>query len=358
MKVITILGTRPEIIKLSPVLDLLEKDDAIIHKVIHSGQHYDHNMDAVFFEELGLGRVDYPLGIGSHSQGKQTGLMLEKIEEVLVSEKPDLVIVQGDTNTTLAGALAAVKLHIPTMHIEAGCRSFNRKMPEEINRTVTDAISDYCIAPDKKSVENLKNEGVKAKVFALGNTSFDAALRNKEFARSPIIDKLKLKDFILVTIHRAESTDNAKNLKSIIGALEDLAKSYTVVFPMHPRTRKALEREGLSLEKVKVIEPQAYLSFIALLSSCKVCISDSGGIQEEALVFDVPCLIPRNETEWTRLVDAGKNFLLGVDRSEIVRQTKEILGRLDEIKAIDYDYPKGVSAQIVSKIHEVLNGNS
>lgn len=357
MKIVTILGTRPEIIKLSALLPLLDKN--FEHVLVHTGQHYDHNMDGVFFEELQLRAPDYVLGVGSHLQGKQTALMLEKIEEVLLKEKPNRVIVQGDTNTTLAGALAAAKLHVPVVHVEAGCRSFNRQMPEEINRVIADHVASYLIAPDKQSYNQLLSEGISAeKIFELGSTAFDAVVRNKEFAQiDGVLDEFGLVagDFILVTIHRAENTDSAENLRKIIAALNELSNKVKIVFPMHPRTKKALDVHGITVDdRVQVILPQAYLSFLALLSACRFCISDSGGIQEEALACNVPCLIPRKETEWQRIVDAGKNLLMGIETGEIVNSVLVLLdeAELRKIKNIEFDFAGGVSKKIV----EVLRG--
>ncbi len=358
MKIITILGTRPEIIKLSSLLPLLDQE--FEHVLVHTGQHYDYNMDKVFFEELNLPQPKYFLSIGSHPQGKQTGLMLEKIEEVLVEEKPNLVIVEGDTNTTMAGALAAAKLHISIMHVEAGCRSFNRKMPEEINRIIVDHIADYLIAPDEKSFQNLLNEGIsKTKIFLLGSTAFDAALRNKNFAniKGQVLenDILKKDDYVLVTLHRAENTDNPVVFAEIMGALKDIAKEVPIIFPIHPRTKKKVE-ENNSLKmnnKIQFIPPKSYLSFLSLLSNCRFCISDSGGIQEEAVAFNVPCLIPRNETEWMRLVEAGKNKLIGTKKESMVSAVLELWKdnvKLENMKTKESPFSSGVSQKIIKVI--------
>ena len=358
MKICTILGTRPEIIKLSPLLPLLDQE--FEHILIHTGQHYDYSMDEVFFQELHLPLPNYFLKIGSHYPGKQTALILEKVEAILLHEKPDLVIVQGDTNTAPAGSLAAVKLHLPVMHIEAGCRSFNRNMPEETNRIIADHLATYLIAPDEQSVRNLKQEGLTKNTFLVGSTSFDAAVRNKELVNiNSVLTKHSLSqdNFVLVTIHRAENTDNPLNFQNIMSALNQLSLETTLVFPLHPRTKKALLENNLSLSPtIKVLEPQSYLDFLALLSSCKFCLSDSGGIQEEAVVFNKPCLIPRNETEWMRLVEAGKNFLLSTDTEKIVSKVKELLHspqKLDQIKACPYTYDIGASVKIMEIIRSL-----
>ena len=346
MKIATILGTRPEIIKLSPLIPLLEKQ--FTHILIHTGQHYDYEMDKVFFEELKLKEPNYKLNVGSHPQGKQTGIMLEKIESVLLKEKPNLVIVQGDTNSTLAGALAASKLGIKILHVESGCRSFNREMPEEINRVLTDAISSYLIAPDEQAVENLKKENVHGKIINLGSTAFDAALRIKNF-----VDSTPMKEeYVLLTLHRAENT-TPEQLRSILGSLNELAKEIPIIFPIHPRTQKIVTDHNINISNIKSIPPTSYLKFISLLAHSKFCVTDSGGIQEEALVFNIPCLIPRNETEWMRLVDAGKNFLIGTEPKKIKNAILDLWSNEDKlqfIKEIQVDYPRNVSKNIIDMI--------
>jgi UDP-N-acetylglucosamine 2-epimerase len=363
MKIITNLGTRPEITKLSPLLPLL--DEGFDHLLIHTGQHYDHNMDKIFFEELGLVKPDYLLGIGSRAREEQIEVMQEKIKEVLIKEKPNLVIVQGDTNTTLAGAQAASKLKIPLMHIEAGCRSFNEEMPEEKNRVAVDKISDYLITPDEQGVQNLLDEGIsKGKVFLLGSTVFDAVLRNKRLISDEVISNWGLgkKDYLLVTLHRAENTDNLKVLREIIDALNNLAERTTLVFPIHPRTKKILENNQIYLnEEIKVIEPQSYLNFLALLSGCKFCLSDSGGIQEEALACEVPCLILRNETEWMRIVESGKNILVGTNKEKIISSAKILLDteeELQKIKERESPFQGGASEKIIKLIKTIENDSS
>ena len=336
MKICTILGTRPEITKLSPLIPLLDQE--FEHILIHTGQHYDYNMDRVFFEELHLRIPDFQLQVGSHSQGKQTGLMLEKIEKILIEQNPSMVIVQGDTNSTLAGAIAAAKLSIPIIHIESGCRSFNRAMPEEINRIVVDSISDSLFASDEQSTKNLNLEGIPSeKIFLVGSTAFDACIRNSSFAPvSEILPKygLNKNNFVLVTIHRAESTNNMNIFSNIISALNELSEKISVVFPIHPRTANVLALSSIKLnEKIILLKPQAYLDFLALLSSCRFCISDSGGIQEEALVFNKPCLVPRKETEWMRLIEAGKNFLVGTEKDSIMKTAWKLMDD-EELKLI------------------------
>ena len=363
MKVATILGTRPEIIKLSPLIPLLEKE--FDHFILHTGQHYDYEMDEVFFRELQLPPPKYHLQVGSGLQGKQSGLMMEKAEEIILAEKPDLVIVEGDTNTVLAGALAAAKLHVPVMHVEAGCRSFNKKMPEEINRIVADHLCDYLLTPDEISIQNLLREGIpREKIFPVGSTVFDAVLRNKELTRPEIILNrfgLTREKFILVTLHRAENTDQPENLRKIIAALNEVAPKTEIIFPVHPRTRKVMGENNLILNtKIKVVDPLPYLPFLSLLSACRLCLSDSGGIQEEAVVFNVPCLIPREETEWIRLVRAGKNILLGTTTEKIISAVTTLLEKeeeLEKIKKRPCPFEAGASKKIMEVIKRIKQTN-
>ncbi len=360
MKIATILGTRPEIIKLSPLIPLLEKN--VEHILIHTGQHYDYDLDSIFFQELDLPQPKYNFHIGSDHQGKQTGRMIEKIEQVLLDEKPDLVIIQGDTNTVLAGAIAASKLHIKIAHIEAGCRSFNRAMPEEINRIVADHVSDYLFAADEQSKKNLVQEGLPAeKIRVVGNTAYDACQRNIQFlSSSTFLSDLNLTphQFVLSTIHRAENTNNKEILQNIISALNQLAEKIDVVFPIHPRTEKKLGEFGIKLHpKIKVTKPLGYIDFLNALSSCRFCISDSGGIQDEAVALDIPCLIPRNDTEWPQLVEAGKNLLVGNQTLSIVSKALTLIeseSELQRIKQIKISLPSNVAQKIMEILKHEL----
>ena len=359
MKIITILGTRPEIIKLASLIPKL--NETFNHILIHTGQHYDYEMDQTFFNDLNLQPPKYNLCVGSERQGKQTALMIEKIEEILLQENPDLIIVLGDTNTTLSGALAAKKLHLPIAHVEAGCRSFNKQMPEETNRIVADHCSTLLFAADQESIDNLSREGLMGKnIFLVGNTIFDAVIRNKELAKkSSILDQngLERGKYVLVTIHRQQSTDNKEVLENITLALKKLSNKINVIFTIHPRTKKALETHKIHLDKrIKVIEPQGYLPFLHLLENCRFCITDSGGIQDEALVFNVPALIPRYETEWVRLVKAGKNFLVGNKEESILKKSEELLdeSELERVKNIRFPYETGVAEKIVEIIRQNL----
>lgn len=352
MKIATILGTRPEIIKLSPLIPLF--DENFEHILIHTNQHYSPEMDYIFFKDLNLRKPDYFLNVGSGSQAYQVGNMMVKIEEILQKEKPEIVIVQGDTNSTLAGALVAAKLNIKLAHVESGCRSFNKKMPEEINRIIADHCSEILFAADEAGYTNLLREGIeKEKIFLTGSTATDALLRNLEYSKkSDIIEKTALPDnFVTVTLHRAENTNNTAVLKEIISALNEIAEKTTVVFPVHPRTKKFIEDNKIVLGKNIIrTEPLGYLDFIKLMSSSLFVMSDSGGIQEEAAILNIPCLILREETEWQRLVDAGKNIIAGTQKEDITRIAGDLLenkDKLESIKNIKIELLEGVSQKIL-----------
>lgn len=326
MKIVTIIGARPQFIKAATVSrviaeynkELTNDQEPIAEVLVHTGQHYDENMSDVFFEELNIPKPDYHLGIGSASHGAQTGRMLEEIEKVLLKEEPDRVLVYGDTNSTLAGALAAAKLHIPVAHVEAGLRSFNRQMPEEINRILTDHIADMLFAPTQTAVNNLKNEGINEdKIFLVGDVMYDAALYYSKRAaeKSNILEQYHLQpqQYILTTIHRAENTDNPLRLRAIFEGLSQVAKEITVVLPLHPRTREALTRENLYetvIHSLVVIPPVGYLNMVMLEKNARLIATDSGGVQKEAYFYRVPCVTLRQETEWVELVEAGWNVLV------------------------------------------------
>jgi len=318
MKTISIVGARPQFIKAAAVSRVLQKTQGVREVLVHTGQHYDANMSEVFFEELEIPRPDYNLGIGSATHGAQTGRMLEAIEEVLLREKPDWVLVYGDTNSTLAGALAAVKLHIPVAHIEAGLRSFNRRMPEEINRVLTDHASDILFAPTKAAVENLRREGISEEQIQLvGDVMYDAALYygKKAECQSQSLNRLGLKpkEYILATIHRAENTDDPRRLRAIFEGLAEVDQEMKVVLPLHPRTRVVLVEVGLYdkvARSVCLIEPVGYLDMVMLEKNARAIATDSGGVQKEAFFHRVPCLTLREETEWVELVDLGWNCII------------------------------------------------
>jgi len=374
MKIATIIGARPQFIKAAVVSRTISefnkrarnKSSLITEVIVHTGQHFDRNMSDVFFEEMSIPRPDYFLDINGLSHGAMTGQMLEKIEGVLQKEKPDIVLVYGDTNTTLSGALAAVKLHIPVAHIEAGLRSFNRRMPEEINRVLTDHVANFLFCPTQQAVQNLKDEGIgendllirdlkksaitpdtqipnqtiftktisyerPPKVDLVGDVMLDAAMYYRNFARKPqfaLADK-----FILATIHRAENTDTPNRLKSIFNGLFKISKKLPIILPLHPRTRKILETLDIKTNlhtNIKIIEPVSYLEMIYLLEKCTMVMTDSGGLQKEAFFFEKPCITLRNETEWVELVDNGLNYLADVDSENIILLSQKALNTKHE----------------------------
>lgn len=317
MKVCTVVGARPQFVKAAVVSRaMLERSD-IDEMILHTGQHYDTNMSDRFFTELDIPKPTHHLNIGSGTHGQQTGRMLDGIEQVLLQEKPDWVLVYGDTNSTLAGALAAVKLHIPVAHVEAGLRSFNRKMPEEINRIATDHVSEMLFVPTKTAEAQLYKEGMDAKkVKQVGDVMFDATLyyNERNTKRETIVDTLKLapKSYGLVTLHRAENTDNPQRMQHIVDALLALAKTRELVFPVHPRTKKVLEAQNLwdkLATNIQLLAPVGFLDMLALERYAACIITDSGGVQKEAYFNQVPCMTLRDETEWVELVEAGWNRL-------------------------------------------------
>jgi len=318
MKIVTILGARPQFIKAGSVSREIAKHHEIEEVIVHTGQHFDQNMSDIFFEEMRIPKPDYNLDINGLSHGAMTGQMLEKIEKVLLDEKPDWVMVYGDTNSTLAGALAASKLHIPVAHIEAGLRSFNMKMPEEINRILTDRISSKLFCPSQIAIENLKKEGFEnfdCQIYKSGDVMQDGALFYANLAQKPDFDFHE--GFVLSTVHRAENTDDLDRLKAIIEALNEIAKERQVVLPIHPRTKAILGREKIEV-KFDLIDPVGYLSMVWMLKNCSYVITDSGGLQKEAYFFQKPCLTLRDDTEWWELIENGFNVLVGADKEKIL----------------------------------------
>ena len=318
MKLVSVVGARPQFIKAGPLTLALRKRHHEI--LVHTGQHYDYGMSDVFFEDLGIPVPDYHLGIGSGRHGAQTGAMLKSIEDVLEKEQPDAVIVYGDTNSTLAGALAAAKLDIPVAHVEAGLRSFNRAMPEEINRILTDHLSTWLFVPSALSREQLQREGIESGVYIVGDIMYDALLvhRERAEARSRILDHLGLPhhSYYMATIHRAENTDHPDSLRSIFKALQILKKP--VILPLHPRTNKKLKEHGIQVESnVRCVDPLGYLDMIHLQEHAACVLTDSGGVQKEAYYLRIPCVTLRTETEWVETVSAGWNLVCGIDASEI-----------------------------------------
>lgn len=325
--VLTVLGTRPEIVKFSPLLPLL--DQRYQHILAHTGQHYDENMDRIFFRELGLRTPRHFLNVGSAGQGVQTARMLERLEPILIRSRPEWVLVLGDTNSTLAGALTAAKLNIPVAHIEAGCRSFNRGMPEEKNRIMVDHLSAVLFAPDREAVAHLRREGIAAaRIHCVGNTGLDATRRILKLADRARLGRLGMTpdSYVLATLHRAENTDDGGRFLRLVEAINRIAAMVPVLFPIHPRTQAVLRRNRLRLDpRVRALPPLGNLDFITLLRHALFVMSDSGGVQEEAAVVNRPCLILREETEWTRLVAAGKNFLVGTEIADIVKLARRLV---------------------------------
>lgn len=320
MKVLTVVGARPQFIKAAPLSRVIRQEAEEI--LVHTGQHYDKTMSEIFFEELNIPVPEYNLHVGSKSHGAQTGEMLNKVEEVLLKEKPDCVLVYGDTNSTLAGALAAAKLHIPVAHVEAGLRSFNRRMPEEINRVLTDHMSEWLFCPTQTAVQHLATEGITKGVHLCGDVMLDAVKYNSRLAneKSSILQELGLSagSYILITLHRAENTDDPARLREIIGAINELPMP--AVLPLHPRTRGKLAQYGLEISnpRVQLIEPVGYLDMLQLEVHANKILTDSGGVQKEAFFAQVPCITMRDETEWTETVTLGTNLLVGADQAKIL----------------------------------------
>lgn len=326
MKIVTVLGARPQFIKAGSVSrEILHQSEAgadIEEVIIHTGQHYDSNMSDVFFDEMQIPKPNYYLGIGGKSHGAMTGQMIEKIEEILVKEQPDWLMVYGDTNSTLAGAIAASKLHIKIAHVEAGLRSYNMRMPEEVNRILTDRISSILFCPTQAAVDNLQKEGIcnwqsGSKVILSGDVMQDGALfyRNLAQAQLGLGDS---KNFVLCTIHRAENTDDPVRLANIVSALNEIATHQKVVLPLHPRTKKILHQNNFDTSNLTIIDPVGYLNMVWLIDNCSLVMTDSGGLQKEAYFFAKPCITLRDETEWVELVSNSFNKLAGADKLKII----------------------------------------
>jgi UDP-GlcNAc3NAcA epimerase len=328
-RILTIIGARPQFIKASVVSRVIQQTDGIEEIMLHTGQHFDSNMSDIFFNQLGIPKPDIQLDIHGGSHGEMTGRMLAEIEQALLEYKPDRVLVYGDTNSTLAGALAAAKLHIPVAHVEAGLRSFNMEMPEEINRILTDQLSDLLFCPTSTAVKNLENEGFatkQAKVLQPGDVMQDAALLFAERAAAPAGGELP-DNFILATLHRAENTDNPERLASIVKALNQIHREQApIVLPLHPRTQKLIAQQGLELS-VHLIDPVGYFEMVWLLDRCQLVLTDSGGVQKEAFFFGKACVTMRDQTEWVELLEAGANELVGADELKIVGASCRNYGR-------------------------------
>jgi len=340
MKIVTVVGARPQFIKAAAVSRVIrefnKKKDRIQEILVHTGQHYDYLMDKVFFEELELPRPDYHLGVGSGSHGKQTGIMLERIESVMQKEKPKAAVVYGDTNSTLAGALAAAKLRVPIAHVEAGLRSYNQGMPEEMNRLLTDHLSTLLFCPTDQAVRNLAKEGIRNGVTKIvknvGDVMYDSILYYSKIAekRSRILTHLgfdtthvsRVPSYYLATLHRAENTDDPERLKSIFRALNEIGEKTPVILPLHPRTKKVMKVRLLfsTFKNIKFIRPASYLDMLQLEKKANAILTDSGGVQKEAYWFGVPCFTLRQETEWVETVRSGLNVLVGAEPNKIVRE--------------------------------------
>ena len=348
MRILSVVGARPQFVKLAPLSRLLRAQ--AVETIVHSGQHYDAGLSDVFFDELELPAPHHHLGIGSGPHGEQTGAMLAALEQTLLDVDPELVIVFGDTNTTLAGALAAAKLHIPIAHVEAGLRSRDRDMPEEINRVLVDHVSALLFAPGEEARRNLRSEGIEGGVHVVGDIMLDAVLQHSEraLASSTVLDRLGLADngFIVATVHRASNTDTAERLNAVMDALSGVGEQ--VILPLHPRTEASLRRYDIDPpQNVRLIAPVGYLDMLRLVSGARCVITDSGGLQKEAFYLRRPCLTLRNETEWPETVEAGWNRLVGADPDDLRTSLEVMSGDLPEPPEL---YGDGRTAERIAEL--------
>lgn len=349
MKILTVVGARPQFVKAAVLSRAFANHPDIEEVIVHTGQHFDANMSDVFFDEMAIPRPKYNLDINSLNHGAMTGKMLEGIESLILSEKPDLLLVYGDTNSTLAGALAARKLHVKVAHVEAGLRSFNMQMPEEVNRILTDRISDILFCPTDSAIQNLKNEGFEnfdIKVVKSGDVMQDAAMfysqQSDEYAT--VENLIENKKFILCTLHRAENTNHEDRLREIVNALNKIHSDTEVILPLHPRTKGLLDKFGIKLE-VNTIDPVGYFDMITLLKHCELVMTDSGGLQKEAFFFGKNCVTMRDQTEWIELVEGGFNVLANANEKDIVSKVEEMKQRKN-----DFDvnlYGNGKAAEVI-----------
>ena len=354
MKISIVLGTRPEIIKMSPIIRECERL-GLDYFILHSGQHYSYNMDQVFFEQLGLSEAKYNLEVGSGTHAEQTGKILVDVEKVLSQERPDIVLVEGDTNTVLAGALAAVKLGMKVGHVEAGLRSYDKSMPEEINRVLTDHCSDLLFAPTEKSKRILLGEGIlEGRVFVTGNTVVDAVFQNLEISgdKVDVLGELSLSSggYFLTTAHRQENVDDPRRFRGILKGLDMVQEKFglPIVYPIHPRARNQLSLFGYKAEGIRLIDPLDYLSFLQLERNARLILTDSGGIQEEACILGVPCVTLRYNSERPETLEVGSNVLAGTDPMEIVKKTTHMIN-----KKTSWENPFG-DGRAGEKIVEIL----
>lgn len=348
MKILTIVGARPQFIKAAAVSLAFKKFPEINEVILHTGQHYDPGMSDVFFNDLQIPAPKYNLNLGGLSHGAMTGRMIEKIEETCLVEKPDMVLVYGDTNSTLAGVLAAKKIHIKTAHVEAGLRSFNMRMPEEINRILTDRISDFLFCPTQTAIDNLIKEGLDkgpSKIFNSGDVMFDAVKIFSEKSSPPAID-LK-KGFVLCTIHRAENTDDPLRLSGILNALNQISEERQIVLPIHPRTKQIIQNKGVLVnDSISIIEPVSYFEMLYLLKHSALVMTDSGGLQKEAFFMEKPCITMRDETEWVELVEHGYNLLAGSSTNMIMESYLKSIATKREFTHSFYG--KGNAGQLIA----------
>lgn len=352
-KILTIIGARPQFIKASVVSKSISATEGLQEIIVHTGQHFDANMSDIFFKQLDIPLPNYSLNINGGNHGDMTGRMLLEIEKILIKEKPDCVLIYGDTNSTLAGALAASKLHIPIAHVEAGLRSFNMKMPEEINRILADRVSNILFCPTDASYDNLKKEGYpyissngkEQKIFQVGDVMQDSAQWFSESAKPPENFHM-LNGFVLATIHRAENTDDFDRLKNIVMALDEIAKEFPVVLPIHPRTNNIIKQKNIKTSNILLIEPAGYLEMLWLLKHCDLVVTDSGGVQKEAFFMGKACVTLRDQTEWIELLKTGANELVGADYEKIIISAKKNFGRL--VKDDEMLYGGGQASEKIS----------
>ncbi len=357
MKILTIIGARPQFIKAAVVSRAINDKEGMEEIIVHTGQHFDKNMSEIFFEEMSIPKPNYNLNINGLQHGAMTGQMMQGVEEILLKEKPDFVLVYGDTNSTLAGALAAVKLHIKLAHVEAGLRSFNMKMPEEINRILTDRISNLLFCPTDRAFNNLKREGFDqfaCDIYNVGDVMQDAAIFYSGKAKVPQYHLPET--FVLSTIHRAENTDDPNVISGVFEALEAISKSIPIVLPLHPRTKLKMRDiyPDLYFENIHFIEPVGYLEMIYLLKNCQLVMTDSGGLQKEAFFFKKPCITLRNETEWVELVDSGYNQICGSDKEIIL----DAFNKITTQGSPDFSKMLYGSGKAAVEIVEILYGSS
>ena len=363
MKVINVVGARPNMMKIAPIIEAMKKYSKFNHVFLHTGQHYDRSMSKAFFVDLCLPKPDIYLGVGSGSHAEQTAKIIRRFEKVLYSERPDLVIVVGDVNSTMACAITAAKLNIPVAHIEAGYRSFDRTMPEELNRIITDSISTYLFATSEDAVNNLKNEGIKdERTFLVGNVMIDTLLKYKKKAEScDVLRRLNLEsqEFAVLTLHRPSNVDRREDFAAILRAIKDIQEQIKIIFPIHPRTKNMLKRHGFlryvaRLKNFIITEPLGYLEFLKLISEAKFVLTDSGGIQEETTVLQVPCLTLRNNTERPVTVTEGTNVIVGNNYAKIITQARIIInGKFPKIGKIPKFWDGRAAQRIISVLRKV-----